>query len=158
LCKVLWTAWIFFIIGCSPDLWPALTVGFLEGISEALLEEISKRSDVNTNLKLMLFGGENHQTYLGCLTCGRYSTESIFNEYGPYGSKYSSTSIWNKYGLFGSPYSQYSPWNPYASDPPVIVDDQGNFYGRFTVNRFHPQRTTIPEIRRFLDLVSEQIR
>jgi len=90
-------------------------------------------------LKLMLFGGESHKTYLGCLSCDEYGTDSVVNKYGSYGSSYSDTSIWNHYSDFGSPYSDYGACNPYANDPPVIVDSAGKFYGRLTLNVYHPQ-------------------
>src|SRR5260370_27845871 len=90
--------------------------------------------------KLMIFGGQDHKTYLGCLSCNEYAPDSVFNSYGRNGSPYSSQSIWNHYSEFGSPYSTYSACNPYASDPPVIVDQNGTFYGRLTVNEYHPQR------------------
>lgn len=89
----------------------------------------------------MIFGGEGHKTYLGCLSCSQYATDSVFNEYGSYGSRYSATSLLNAYSEFGSKYSTYSACNPYAADPPVIVDGAGNFYGRLTVNQYHPQVT-----------------
>jgi hypothetical protein len=89
--------------------------------------------------KLMIFGGEDHKTYLGCLNCNEYASDSITNAYGHYGSPYSAESIWNHYSQFGSPYSNYSACNPYASDPPVIVDQNGTYYGRMTVNQYHPQ-------------------
>jgi hypothetical protein len=90
--------------------------------------------------KLMIFGGIDHKTYLGCLSCNEYATDSVFNSYGSHGSAYSSQSIWNHYSEFGSAYSTYSACNAYASDPPVIVDHNGNYYGRLTVNEYHPQR------------------
>ncbi len=37
-------------------------------------------------------------------------------------------------------YSSYSPFNSYASYPPVIVDEEGNFYGYFTVNKYKSKR------------------
>jgi len=90
--------------------------------------------------KLMIFGGLGHKTYLGCLSCNEYASDSVFNSYGSNGSPYSSQSIWNHYSEFGSPYSTYGACNPYASDPPVIVDQNGTYYGRLTVNQYHPQR------------------
>jgi hypothetical protein len=99
----------------------------------------------NVSAKLMLFGGENHRTYLGCLTCSEYESDSLFNGYGSYGSRYSSDSIFNPYGNFGSRYSNDSPCNPYASNPPVIVDEGGNFYGQLTLNKYAPQRTTLSQ-------------
>jgi hypothetical protein len=89
--------------------------------------------------KLMIFGGHDHRTYLGCLNCSEYATDSVFNQYGTNGSPYSATSIWNPYGDFGSPYSNEGACNPYANDPPVIVDLDGRYYGRLTLNQYHLQ-------------------
>lgn len=89
--------------------------------------------------KMMLFGGENHKTYLGCLSCSQYATDSLFNTYGDHGNRYSSDSIWNHYSDYGSRYSNEGACNPYANDPPVIVDSDGTFYGRLTLNIYHPQ-------------------
>lgn len=93
---------------------------------------------------LLLFGGDDHKTFLGCLNCNKYDSGSICNKYGEHGSKYAGQSIWNKYGEFGSRYSSESPWNQYASNPPVIVDREGDFYGYLTANKSNPQRTRIP--------------
>ncbi len=89
--------------------------------------------------KLMLFGGEGHKVYLGCLNCPRYDLDSISNEYGPHGSRYSEESIFNRYGDYGSRYSDASACHRYANDPPVIVDHVGNYYGRLTLNAYHPE-------------------
>ncbi len=77
--------------------------------------------------------------FLGCLNCDRYSNESVQNQYSDYGSRYSDTSVLNPYSDYGSKYSDYGACNRYASDPPVIVDDNGNYYGRLTVNRYADQ-------------------
>lgn len=100
---------------------------------------------------LLLFGGSNHKTFLGCLTCGRFASNSVCWKYGDHGSRYNPRSIWNPYGEFGSKFSMYSPWNQFASDPPVIVDPEGNFYGYFTANKYKPKRTTIKFFLAFLD-------
>jgi hypothetical protein len=89
---------------------------------------------------LHLYGGKNHDVYLGCLNCDAYNSNSIWNEYGTYGSKYNSNSIWNAYGTYGSKYNTYSPWNAYSSEPPVVVDKDGNFYGYFTVNKYNSKQ------------------
>ena len=81
---------------------------------------------------LLLFGDENHKTFLGCLNCTKYDAGAVCNKYGDHGSKYNSDSIWNPYGDFGSKYSDDSPWNRYSSSGPIIVDNDGHFYGRFT--------------------------
>lgn len=71
--------------------------------------------------------------YLGVVS-NRYDSDSIFNEYGTYGSPYSVTSIWNEYGTYGGQYSLMSPFNPYTSTPPVLVI-RGNAIAHLTVNR-----------------------
>ncbi|HKB89655.1 MAG TPA: hypothetical protein VKC60_03945 [Opitutaceae bacterium] len=96
-----------------------------------------------TSSALLLFGGQGHHVFLGCVNCNAYDSNSVHNEYGTYGSKYSGLSIWNPYGVYGSRYSDDSPWNEYASNPPVVVDNAGNFYGYFTVNVLNPKRTRI---------------
>jgi len=85
--------------------------------------------------ELLIFGDSNHKKFLGVLTKDQYNTDSICNRYGTYGSEYNSDSIWDRYSSYGDRYSDTSPWNPYASEPPVIVDRQGNFYGYFTINQ-----------------------
>src|SRR5688572_26329262 len=85
---------------------------------------------------LHIYGGENHDVYLGCLNCSDIDANSIWNDIGKYGSNISSTSIWNDISTYGSDISSYSPWNDLASDPPVIVDKDGNFFGYFTTNTF----------------------
>jgi hypothetical protein len=89
---------------------------------------------------LMLFGGDGHRTYLGCLNCSQYASDSVVNKYSTYGSQFSANSIFNRFGTFGSRYSNSSPCNPYATDPPVIVDPGGNFYGRLSTNASSPER------------------
>jgi hypothetical protein len=101
--------------------------------------------------ELLLLGGDDHKTFLGCLNCGRFDPRSVCNRFGEYGSPFSSQSIWNRFGEYGSRFSPYSPWNRFASNPPVIVDRRGNFYGYFTSNRYHPRRTRIALLLILLD-------
>lgn len=84
--------------------------------------------------KIMLFGGDDHNVYLGCLSCTQYESDSVLNKYGEHGSKYATDSIFNPYGEYGGKYSSHSPCNSYASSPPVIVDEQGGYYGELTIN------------------------
>lgn len=88
------------------------------------------------NPKLMIFGGTNHTVYLGCLNCSEYAADSVKNVYGTYGSPYSQDSIFNRFGPYGSPYSAGSACSEYATDPPVIVDQAGRYYGRLTLNHY----------------------
>lgn len=87
--------------------------------------------------QLFLFGGKGHDIFLGCINCSKYDDGSICNKYGS-GNKYAEDSIFNRYGTFGSKYSEASPWNKYATGNtvPVIVDDDGNFYGYFSINKY----------------------
>jgi hypothetical protein len=83
--------------------------------------------------KIMIFGGQGHKTYLGCLSCSKFAYDSVFNKFGPHGNQFSSESIYNHFSDYGSKFSNYSACNQYASDPPVVVDDTGSFYGRLTI-------------------------
>ena len=89
---------------------------------------------------LYIYGGERGDVFLGALNASKYDVNSIWNQYGEYGSKYSSTSIWNRYGQFGGQYSPYSPFNPFSVTPPALVDGYGNFCGYFTANVYMSQR------------------
>jgi hypothetical protein len=101
---------------------------------------------------LLLFGGEGHKVFLGCLNCADTSEVSVCNEYGKYGSQYESQSIWNVYGTFGSHYNSVSPWNEYSNSAPIIVDKDGKSYGYFTANSYHHDRTKISWLVRALNL------
>lgn len=74
-------------------------------------------------------------TFLGTFE-NKYTTNSVYNEHGTYGSKYRSNSIFNKYGKYGSDYSQYSPFNKYSHNAPYLMDRNGNYCGRLSVNRY----------------------
>ena len=132
------------VLGCNS--------AFMQGVAEGLA---AASSPTPTAAKLMVFGGPGHKTYLGCLSCSSDSSESIFNSYGNYGSAYSSTSISNAYSQYGSPYAAYSACNPYASDPPVIVDGAGKYYGRLTVNQYRSDGPPTPELRAWIAAVCE---
>ena len=96
-------------------------------------------ANVNASEKdLLIFGGSEHDQFLGCLTCSEYSGDSICNEYGSYGNEYSSTGMFNEYAGFGNEYSSKSPWNEYSSSNtvPVVVDRGGKFFGYFTINEY----------------------
>lgn len=106
---------------------------------------------------LHLYGGDDHDVYLGCLNCNQYDSNSIWNEYGTYGNKYGANSIWNEYGTYGNPYSPVSPWNSYSSESPVVVDKNGGFYGYLTSNKYASSRADF-ELAEFLCEFHELIR
>lgn len=91
--------------------------------------------------KIMIFGGDDHKVYLGCLSCSEFATDSVRNSFGTSGSRYSNESIFNVYGQYGGEYSGNSPCNKYASNPPAIVDESGHYYGELTINEYRPERT-----------------
>jgi hypothetical protein len=99
-------------------------------------------SFANAQTELLIFGGRGHDVFLGCLSCSRFDSDSVLNKFGTYGSQYSSDSIWNRYGTYGGSYGTYSPCNRYSSNPPVVVDRSGNFYGYLTINPYQRQRLT----------------
>jgi hypothetical protein len=84
--------------------------------------------------KIMIFGGEDHRVYLGCLSCSGFVADSVLNRYGDHGSKYATNSIFNIYGGYGGKYADGSPCNRYTDHAPVVVDDVGDYYGKLTIN------------------------
>jgi hypothetical protein len=86
--------------------------------------------------RMLVFGGEDHKTYLGCLNCPKGAADSVLTPGGDQGPP--NEGIWDKAG-FGSPGSQGSACSVFASDPPVIVDEDGTYLGRLTLNRNHSQ-------------------
>jgi len=69
----------------------------------------------------LIFSDDGENEFLGCIGCGIYNSKSICNEFGTYGSEFSS----------------YSPWNEFSSNGPKLVDKDGNFYGRFSINEYN---------------------
>lgn len=120
---------VVFLARCTSD--PAFWSGVAAGLAQA-----SAPTYTSSSTELLVFGGRSHDVFLGCLNCSEYSSNSVLNEYGSFGSRYSTTSIRNAYSTYGSLYSSESSCNPYASYPPVVVDRSGNFYGYLTVNAY----------------------
>ena len=89
---------------------------------------------------LLIFGGPDHDHFLGCLVCNPLSAASICNSLGPYGNEFSSTGMFNEFSTFGNNFSLSSPWNAFSlsKSVPVVVDREGHFYGYFTINDARP--------------------
>jgi hypothetical protein len=85
--------------------------------------------------ELLVFGGNGHHVFLGCLSCSKYETDSVFNTYGTYGSRLSPESLLNPHSDYGSRDSPHGACSPYATDPPVVADRAGRHYGRLTMNK-----------------------
>ena len=86
--------------------------------------------------KLMLFGGRDHKQYLGCIVCNEFSSDSICNGFGKYGNEFSTEGMFQEFSGFGNDFSPDSPWNESSASTgvPVLVDENGAFYGYFTIN------------------------
>lgn len=89
---------------------------------------------------LQIFGGQDQNVYLGCLNCSHLDTESIWNIQGNYGDSQHAKSIWNSNGLYGNTKSNYSPWNKTAKYPPVLKDNNSEFYGYLTTDEVNGYR------------------
>jgi hypothetical protein len=105
--------------------------------------------------QLLLFGSSDHKTFLGCLNCSQFDSGSLCNQFGQYGSQFNTGSIWNQFGHFGSKFSSDSPWNQFSTSGPVIVDRSGQFYGRFTANKFVSDRTHIEALNQLAELIAD---
>ncbi|MCD6047117.1 MAG: hypothetical protein K0S08_764 [Gammaproteobacteria bacterium] len=101
--------------------------------------------------KIMIFGGNNHNVYLGCFNCSNIAPDSIFNQVSPYGSSISQQSIYNTIGPYGSEVSDLSACSELAQHPPIIVDNRGNFYGSLTLNNILPTAIKSPQIIEWLE-------
>jgi len=93
-------------------------------------------------------------TFLGSLRPNRYDQDSIFNNYGPYGSRYSQTSIFNRYGQYGGRYSTLSPFNPHTTTPPQVFHG-GQAIAYLTVNTMLKPRIDPDEI---MDWAEQNVR
>lgn len=92
--------------------------------------------------KLMIFGGKNHDAYLGCLNCEPTSPESIVNRGGKYGrcgglvfDNLFCRGLLSEFGSAGLIASETSACGPSSTNAPVIVDEAGQYYGRFSVGK-----------------------
>jgi len=95
-----------------------------------------------------LYGSDG--VYLGKLTTNEFHIDSVFNEFGTYGSSYSQTSIWNQYGPYGSPYSDLSAFNDFANNPPEMYY-KGSFVGYVTTNIYLPYSLHPLDLYSFLE-------
>src|SRR5580658_858501 len=115
------------------------------------LPAATARAQAQAPKALLLFGGHDHKTLLGCLNCVDTSEASVCNDVGQYGSDVAANSIWNEVGPYGSDVSPTSPWNTVSDDGPIIVDRTGKSYGYFSANSVHHDRTRIDWLVAILD-------
>jgi len=100
--------------------------------------------------QLRVFGGPGHAAYLGCLNCGNGEADSVFAGGGTYNGEPIGPSIVNPSSTFVSPYSAYSACNPFATDPPVVVDELGTYYGRLTVSQGRSDGPAMDQLRAWI--------
>jgi hypothetical protein len=109
---------------------------YISAVIDGAETELSNSITVSTLNKLdpmKLYSSDG--TYLGELSTNKFDSDSIFNEFGSYGSEFSSTSIWNEFGTYGSQFSSKSAFNDLASDPPMIYSGD-QYIGRLTTNKY----------------------
>lgn len=101
------------------------------------------------NYEWMLFGGANHDVFLGCL-CDESRPDSVFNMTGEHGSDLSPASIRNKFAPYGSNYDDTSACNAAATRPPLVVASDGKSLGFLTLNPSLKRRITTPSVTDWL--------
>jgi len=84
---------------------------------------------------ILIFGGADHDKFIGCLNCDKFSSDSIWNDLSTHGW-YNQFGDWNGYGPYKNSYSNTSACNDYASNPPIIVDRSGTSYGYLTISEY----------------------
>lgn len=101
------------------------------------------------DVKIMIFGGKGHDVYLGCLNCPETAPDSIFNPNGKFGrcsSIYDDNlfcrGLYSEYGGKGL-YKDQSACGSNAGDPPVIVDENGGYYGRFSLGGLYGHNDSV---------------
>jgi len=101
-------------------------------------------TSLSVKAQLNVYGGKNHDEFLGCIDCTTEDLNSIWCIFGNYGSTRNAKSIWNERGVYGSKKSDYSPFYNKAKYPPLILDEKGKSYGYMTINKKNPKRTWDP--------------
>ncbi len=92
-----------------------IIIFLLFGCSKVSTSEEKYNYNIPYGTILLIYGGQDHKDYLGKINASKYDSESIWNEYGKYGSRYNSKSIWNEYGTYGSKYNVSLRRNAYCS-------------------------------------------
>ncbi len=121
-------------------------LGALEG-----LRQLQAAREGMPPVELRVYGERDHDVFLGCLNCSEISQESMKNPISIYGAAISPKSLFNRLSLYRNSFSSQSACNKLATDPPVVVDAQGHYYGLLTLNPLNPKRTQYRAIAGWLD-------
>jgi hypothetical protein len=97
--------------------------------------------DIKAQPTLKIYGGKNHDQFLGCINCDTRDLNSVWSTFSDYGSIHSDKSIWSEKGIYGNKLSDYSPFNENAKCPPLIVDENGKSHGYLTINKKNSNRS-----------------
>ncbi len=102
----------------------------------ALLVMFSWPVAADESKEILIYGGQGHKQFLGCLICSELSSDSICNGFATFGNEFSSDGMFNEFSGFGNEFNSSSPWNEFSlsNSVPILVDRDANFYGYFTVN------------------------
>ncbi|MEP7051102.1 MAG: hypothetical protein ABJB12_12155 [Pseudomonadota bacterium] len=99
--------------------------------------------------KFLIFGGANHEVYLGCM-CDGQEAESVFNLGGEFGSASSANSMRNKSGPYGSRHADTSACSATATRPPSVVAADGKSLGFLTLNKSLKKRIVSASVSSWL--------
>lgn len=89
-----------------------------------------------SSARLELWDGASHTVFLGCFSCSQFASDSVFNQFGKYGSRFSSTSVSNHFSTYGSPFNNNSACNQFASNPPILLNTSTQRFTELTLNQF----------------------
>jgi hypothetical protein len=101
---------------------------------------------------LLIFGGPDHKTFLGCL-CDPKDESSVFNDDGKYGRNglnLDQSSLWAPLGIYRSIFSDYSACAMFAKDPPIVVTSEGAPLCRLTTNQTNAYQCRAPQLIEWL--------
>ncbi|MGN8071926.1 hypothetical protein [Mucilaginibacter sp. SG564] len=114
----------------------------MKSLAVIILLQLVIAFNINAQPKLKLYGGKNHDQFLGYLSyIENDELNSIWSQFSDYGATHSAKSIWNENGIYGSKTSDYSSFNINAKYPPQVLDRNGKFYGYLTINKNNPKRS-----------------
>jgi len=119
-------------------------------LQNQMLEQKLAQVQAENHIKMMILSQNKYPTYLGCYNCPIFMENSVHNDGNSYGSKYGKNSIYNSHSAYGSSHSNISACNSHATNPPVIVDNHGNFYGLLTLNTQLPGAIKEPIVLKWL--------
>jgi hypothetical protein len=110
-----------------------LRLSFVLSLLFALTTNLSAQDICLTVNGSIILAQDSKNTFLGKIT-NSLDSQSIFNEFGTYGSEFSTGSVWNQFSIFGNEFNSYSPHNEFSSNPPMIIKD-GKLIGYLSANK-----------------------